>query len=349
MYHFSVTLKRDSSVADLIEIMCNATEYAIFPVRHSEDKANQELAASLDYKTSVPMDSPHLKVLLLIYAYLSDLELPTREYVVDTKSVLDQALRILQGMLDIVTNSGWLSCTLRIVTILQMILQGQWIADSCLTMLPHVKKDSVAVLYDALMKQFSNVHKGFTLAILKELHNENAVKMKEVFAGVMGMSGAQDIDKFLSGLPIISLSLKTAEDDSSDAEQSISLTNSKMYKFKADSFVEFRFQLNRKGSSSLEVHSNKFTKVKEESWVLIVGLPEDDVLMASKKLSFKKQKTANMKLKLPSRKGLFLFVEKKNLLLFVFCLLGDYMLSLYLLSDSYIGLDQQYLVNMTVV
>lgn len=41
-------------------------------------------------------DSPHLKVNLLLQMYLNDLELPNQEYTVDLKSVLDQALRILQ-------------------------------------------------------------------------------------------------------------------------------------------------------------------------------------------------------------------------------------------------------------
>lgn len=42
------------------------------------------------------LDSPHVKVYILLYMYLSDLELPNQEYIVDCKSVLDQALRILQ-------------------------------------------------------------------------------------------------------------------------------------------------------------------------------------------------------------------------------------------------------------
>lgn len=41
-------------------------------------------------------DSPHVKVSILLQMYLSDLELPNQEYIVDLKSVLDQSLRILQ-------------------------------------------------------------------------------------------------------------------------------------------------------------------------------------------------------------------------------------------------------------
>lgn len=307
VYNFSETLKRDCSLANLIEIMCFSTEYAIFPVRHNEDKTNQELAQALEFRTNVPMDSPHLKVMLLIYAYLSDLELPTREYMVDTKSVLDQALRILQGMLDIVTNSGWLSCSLKMIHLLQMILQGQWITDSCLTMLPHVKKDDVPLLYSALIQRYRK-RKHFNLAILKQLYTENPAKLKEVF---VGLSGSRDIEKFLTGLPIITIGVQTAETESSNVLQTIKLTGGRMYSFRADSFVEFKFQLNRRGKNNLEVHSNKFMKTKEESWILVIGLPEEDLLLASKKLSFKKQKNVNVKLKMPSKKGSFvlLFID----------------------------------------
>lgn len=33
-------MKRNCSIAELIEIMCFAQEYAEFPVRHNEDKIN---------------------------------------------------------------------------------------------------------------------------------------------------------------------------------------------------------------------------------------------------------------------------------------------------------------------
>ena len=41
-------------------------------------------------------DSPHTKTHLLLQAHFSSAALPIADYVTDTKSVLDQALRILQ-------------------------------------------------------------------------------------------------------------------------------------------------------------------------------------------------------------------------------------------------------------
>ena len=59
-------------------------------------------------------DSPHTKAHLLFQAHFSRLPLPISDYHTDTKSVLDQAIRILQAMLDVAADRGWLVSALRI-------------------------------------------------------------------------------------------------------------------------------------------------------------------------------------------------------------------------------------------
>ncbi len=76
----------------------DASEYAELPVRHNEDKMNTTLAKKLPLSVSPPdsYDSPHSKAHLLLQAHFSHSILPIADYQTDTKSVLDQALRILQ-------------------------------------------------------------------------------------------------------------------------------------------------------------------------------------------------------------------------------------------------------------
>ena len=59
----------------------------------------------------------------------------------DTKSVMDQAIRILQAMIDVSGDAGWLATTLHVVNLLQMILQARWNTDSTLLCLPHLEAD----------------------------------------------------------------------------------------------------------------------------------------------------------------------------------------------------------------
>lgn len=57
----------------------------------------RSLAESLPIAISPDsFDSPHTKTHLLLQAHFSSAPLPIADYVTDTKSVLDQALRILQ-------------------------------------------------------------------------------------------------------------------------------------------------------------------------------------------------------------------------------------------------------------
>jgi hypothetical protein len=77
----------------------DASEYNELPVRHNEDSMNRSLAELLPLPVSPPesYESSHSKTHLLLQAHFSHAPLPIADYATDTKSVLDQALRILQA------------------------------------------------------------------------------------------------------------------------------------------------------------------------------------------------------------------------------------------------------------
>lgn len=56
-------------------------------------------------------------------AHFSQLELPISDYVTDLKSVLDQSIRVMQAMIDICANSGWLFSAITCMNLLQMVMQ----------------------------------------------------------------------------------------------------------------------------------------------------------------------------------------------------------------------------------
>ena len=49
--------------------------------------------------------------------------LPMSDYVTDTKSVLDNSLRVLQAMVDVSADAGWLGTTLGVINLIQCIMQ----------------------------------------------------------------------------------------------------------------------------------------------------------------------------------------------------------------------------------
>jgi len=70
-------------------------------------------------------DSPNVKANLLLQCHFSFLALPISDYYTDTKSVLDQSVRILQAMVDTAADKGFLQTTLNVVQLMQMIIQVQ--------------------------------------------------------------------------------------------------------------------------------------------------------------------------------------------------------------------------------
>ena len=79
-------------------------------MRHNEDKVNAELARQVEDAAGLCgrslADDPHTKANLLFQAH-SSMQLPMSDYVTDAKGVLDQAVRILQAIIDVCAESGW--------------------------------------------------------------------------------------------------------------------------------------------------------------------------------------------------------------------------------------------------
>merc|ERR1712178_230529 len=99
------------------EILCDSSEYDEPPVRHNEDKLNAELAEHVKWEIDTrSVDSPHTKAHILLQAYFSNLPLPISDYYTDTKMVLDQAIRLLQAMVDVAADAGFLRTTLLLMT-----------------------------------------------------------------------------------------------------------------------------------------------------------------------------------------------------------------------------------------
>lgn len=60
---------------------------------------------------------------MCIQAHFTRMDLPISDYITDTKSVLDQSIRVLQAMVDVAANGGWLQTSLSVMRLLQMIMQ----------------------------------------------------------------------------------------------------------------------------------------------------------------------------------------------------------------------------------
>ena len=56
----------------------------------------------------------------------------------DAKGALDNAVRVLQAMIDVSSDAGWLGVTLRLMNLQQQLMQGRRVEDPSLATLPGV-------------------------------------------------------------------------------------------------------------------------------------------------------------------------------------------------------------------
>ena len=148
-------IKEDSKFEDLLAILCASTEMDQLPVRHYEDALNEELASRL--KLTIPALSegynslsPHYKAHVLLQAHFSgslratemlecgvtpEIAL-TSDYELDTATLVGNAKRVAQAMMDYAVFRSWPSTTMECHKLVQSISSGLWPNDKAIKQLP---------------------------------------------------------------------------------------------------------------------------------------------------------------------------------------------------------------------
>ncbi|XP_071112657.1 activating signal cointegrator 1 complex subunit 3-like [Haliotis cracherodii] len=348
---FCNELKAESTLPELLDILSNAHEYAELPVRHNEDQINSDLAQKVPLAVNPhSYDSAHTKTHILLQAHFSQMQLPSTDYYTDTKSVLDQAIRILQAMLDVSADQGWLATSLRVIQLIQMVVQGRWLEDSTLLTLPNVMPYHV---YCFRPRGGGARQKGFPelrgpIETLPELVAVCEGKFEALAAMLNGEMNQTEIDQVylvLSRLPQIQVSIKVKGfwegSEGKEEARMVNLSNTggrrrdaDWIKVHADQEYVLQVDLarvNKTRKYDTKAHSPRFPKPKDEGWMLVVGEVETKELIALKRMGYVRSRS------------------KAQLALYTPETVGRVIYTLYLMSDAYLGLDQQYDICLDVV
>ncbi|KZC07318.1 Activating signal cointegrator 1 complex subunit 3 [Dufourea novaeangliae] len=280
MLMFEQSLKDGLSLDDCLRILCNSNEYNELPVRHNEELLNEELSKMCRYRVdNYSYDSPNTKAFLLLQAHFSRLPLPCTDYTTDLKLVLDQAIRILQAMIDTVAEHGWLSTTLVIIQLLQMIIQARWIDESAITTLPHISSEHLPLFsrlttgLPALCNVVFNRYHSF-VQVLGKHFQENEI---------------YEIHQVIKAMPAIYLDLSlNGHWSDSTAQKPIMLSSENWIYIDVhkDHDYVLNIGLRRKNkSNNLKAHCPMYEKGKDEGWFLILGNIYERDLLALKRVS----------------------------------------------------------------
>lgn len=288
----------------LLEILSAASEFDQVPVRIGEEGALRSLANALGLRQEAKtekLNEPHTKTLLLMYAHFQRVPIST-DLAHDQRYILEQVVRLLQGLVDVISSSGWLTPAVLSMEISQMCVQALTANASPLLQLPHF---TMALTEKA---------KGMEVEDIFDLMNQEEARGQLLD----GMSDAQmaDIAKACNRYPCISMSYKVANEDS------LSVGGVARLQVKLERDVVDEGPIG-------PVIAPFYPKEKDEAWWVVVG--HSGQLLALKRVAMGTKTTLNVNLD----------IELPQEATRMSC-------TLYFMSDSYSGCDQEYKLDLKV-
>jgi activating signal cointegrator complex subunit 3 len=300
-------------------------------VRHNEEQINQEMQSFLPLRLpSGNWESPHTKTHLLYQAHFSRMEVPM-DYYTDLRSILEACIRIVQAMFDYCLVYGWLDTALCVIVLLQQIAQGRWYYDHPLLCLPNTSEPIIDALGATLTipqyqdelgmyeAQFSDAKMKKVIKQITQrtyLEDHEAKEFVEALTKwpVLKVAGSS----LQQGLTECPIDLLSSFKEDVRKNEGIQLKASTEYKMRV------RLELNGPNRFNPQAYCPKYPKEKTAGWIVLLGNKETGQIYAS-------QKVPPI---LGSRDVRFYFKSPG--------MPGHYTLTLFVMSDAYLGIDQEY-------
>jgi activating signal cointegrator complex subunit 3 len=318
-FKLSKALKDTKTIVELLTLLSYTEEYSQIPVRHGEDELNAQLARSCPYRVEQnSLGSPNGKAFLLFQAFLSDAPLPIRDYITDTKLVIDSAFRIINAMIDISANNRLFKNCIHLIQIMQMFVQGCWLDQSPLVNLSNLTAEAVTELQSLGVEYLSQLIDITSLGQLPDLLKSlNSVKLND--------TEIAEIAGEIKTVPDVVLDFSLFKYDSEKFEP---IKNRSVQLRPGDeAFLEVKIgKKNPRCPPSVQV--KRWNKEKEYAWWILVGDLEKNKLFALKRLNFTSKSVKTLQFDIDRVSGQ-----------------ANELVDVLFMSDSFIGLDQRHTFN----
>ncbi|KAF2397611.1 putative pre-mRNA splicing helicase [Trichodelitschia bisporula] len=301
MQTFLLSLNAKTKLKGILEIVTSATEFENIQIRRHEDTVLRRIYDRVPVKMSQPdYNSPHFKAFVLLQAHFSRMQLPI-DLAKDQEVILKKALNLLSACVDILSSEGHLNA-MNAMEMSQMVVQAMWDRDSPLMQIPHFDDKAIRAATAAGIEDIYSFMEAMD-------PSENA--QYEQLVAALGLSNRQlaDAANFTNTTyPNLDLSFEVlGKEDISTGEPA---------------FLEVTIerQLDEDEEPNTKVHAPFFPLEKAENWWLVVGNEATKSLYGIKRITVGR----SLKTKLD-------YIVQNP---------GQQELTLYLMSDSYFGVDQ---------
>ncbi|PHH89034.1 hypothetical protein CDD83_6731 [Cordyceps sp. RAO-2017] len=304
MQTFLLSLSARTKLKGILEIVTSATEFESIQVRRHEEGLLRRIYDRVPVKMSQAVDdSPRFKAFVLLQAHFSRMQLPI-DLVKDQEILLSRVLSLLSAVIDILSSDGHLNA-MNAMEMSQMVVQAMWDRDSPLKQIPHFGPDVVKVANEFGIKDIFDFMEGMS-------PDENPNYEKLVKGLGLSQSQLAQAAKFTnSKYPDLELEHEVLDEEEIRAGEPAYL-NVKMTRNVED----------EEGSDyDSTVHAPFYPVKKMENWWLVVGDEKTRNLLAIKRVTIGRALNVRLEYTVPTA--------------------GEHKLKLFLMSDSYIGVDQE--------
>lgn len=209
-------------------------------------------------------------------------------------------------MIDFSSNKKWLTCTLRIVLIMQMMMQGAWGDESPFKVLGVIEDDRVKQMEDG-WKICMPFEYGLSWAEIMHAYMNKYEEFYDFLQTFLTQTVCKKVDKVLSHFPKLSVKIFLVNlsndeaieicNESVDADKPITVEMNVQYCIRVEM---------TKNRSSTEAVCPRFMRSKEECWNVILGYGDRDKLISIKKVApFKLKNNCKLDFEVPREKGKF--------------------------------------------
>ncbi|TVY81829.1 Pre-mRNA-splicing factor brr2 [Lachnellula suecica] len=324
MQTFLLSLTGRTKLKGILEIITSATEFESIPIRRHEDNLIRRVYDRVPVKMAQPSyDSPHFKAFVLLQAHFSRMQLPI-DLAKDQEIILTKVLSLLSATVDILSSDGHINA-MNAMEMSQMVVQAMWDRDSPLKQIPNFTPEAIKAANES----------GY---VSKSTEDENE------HANHISHHSVKDIFEFMEAMdpsenPNYETLVKSLGLSQTQLAQAASFTNNKYPNIEVDVEVEDPEDITAGAPSYLNVkitrdvddedesadvdttvHAPFYPVKKMENWWLVVGDESSKTLLAIKRITIAKSSTVKLEYTVPTP--------------------GKHELKLFLMSDSYVGVDQ---------
>ncbi|KAH0437006.1 pre-mRNA splicing helicase [Colletotrichum camelliae] len=321
MQTFLLSLSAKTKLKGVLEIITSATEFEAIQIRRHEEGILRRIYDRIPVKMSDPVyDSAHFKSFVLLQAHFSRMQLPI-DLAKDQEVIISKVLSLLSATVDILSSDGHLNA-MNAMEMSQMVVQAMWDRDSPLKQIPHFTPEVVKVANEFGYVPVSSME-------ICDANSDLLFSIKDIFDFMEAMNPEENPDyaKLIKRLGLSQNQLAQAaaftNDKYPDIELEHSILDEEDIRANEPAYLSVQIQRNVDEDEEFDpsVHAPFYPAKKLENWWLVVGEEGTKNLLAIKRVTIGRELKVKLEFTVPTA--------------------GKHNLKLFLMSDSYVGVDQE--------